>query len=164
MINKCNRPDHMGNCPNQQDALWNGKEIIQKKSLPSAAYCHSEDSLLLAVADGVSASPFPHLASRFVIETLAQIGGADAPLTPSRVRDVQGRLSDRYAKGKTFGSTTTLVAARCAGDVCEIVNVGDSRAYRISAEGEWMQLSRDHTLITERPPTEVGGFARVVGD
>ncbi|MDR2196059.1 MAG: protein phosphatase 2C domain-containing protein [Gallionellaceae bacterium] len=134
--------------PHQQDALWNGRQAIQEKAIASAAYpCHA-DSLLLAVADGIANSPSPHLASRFVIETLGQMG-SDAPLTPRLVRDIHGRLCDRYAKGKTLGSTTTLVAARCAGDACEIVNVGDSRAYRISATGEWTQLSRDHTLLND---------------
>lgn len=135
--------------PQQEDALWNGQQTIQKKSILSAAYTHSADSLLLAVADGVAISPQPHLASRFVIETLARIGGADVPLTTRLIRDLHACLCDRYAKGRTVGTSTTLVAARCAGDLCEIVNVGDSRAYLISANGAWTQASHDHTVLND---------------
>ena len=46
-------------------------------------------------------------------------------------------MCDVLAKGKTFGSATTFAS----------VSVGDSRVYRISAEGVWEQISRDHTLL-----------------
>jgi serine/threonine protein phosphatase PrpC len=133
----------------QQDALWNGKQAIQHVGIASCAEIFLEKSLLLAVADGVAVSPAPHIASMFIIKALAQTGGASEPLTARRVRHVHGLLCDRYARGRTWGSSTTLVAARCVDDVCEIVNVGDSRAYRITASGDWIQLSRDHTILND---------------
>lgn len=135
--------------PHQQDALWNGKQAIQHVGIPSRDYTFSEQALLLAVADGVAVSPAPHIASLFAIKALGMTGGAEAPLNSQRVRDIHGLLCDCYAKGRTWSSSTTLVAARCIGDVCEIANVGDSRAYRISANGEWQQLSHDHTILND---------------
>lgn len=135
--------------PHQQDALWTGKEAIQHIDTPSCSYTFAGKSLLLAVADGVAVSPAPHIASLFIIKALGMVGGSEVPLTSRRVRDIHGFLCDRYAKGRTWGSSSTLVAARCTGDACEIVNVGDSRAYRISATGEWMQLSHDHTILND---------------
>ncbi len=53
----------------------------------------------------------------------------------------------RASKGKTFGASTTLVAVEFLEDRCRVLNVGDSRAYRIAADGEWRQISHDHTLL-----------------
>ena len=132
----------------QQDALWNGIACIQSVNSATASYTTEGDRLLTAVADGVAISPFPHLASRFVIEALAELGN-DVELSVKQVREIQGKLCDRYAKGKTLGSSTTLVAATCCNAICHIVNVGDSRAYMITASGNWTQLSHDHTILND---------------
>ena len=132
----------------QQDALWNGATCIQSINAATSSYTTEGDRLLIAVADGVATSPFPHLASRFVIEALAEFGNDDA-LSVKNVREIQGELCDRYAKGKTLGSATTLVAASCCHAICHIVNVGDSRAYMITACGNWTQLSHDHTILND---------------
>ena len=42
---------------------------------------------------------------------------------------------------------TTLVGAFARDDVISIVNVGDSRAYLLPAEGELQQLTTDHTVV-----------------
>ena len=49
-----------------------------------------------------------------------------------------------------FGSTTTFVSA-CIDTTgfCQVCNVGDSRVYRISAEGVWTQVSHDHTVLAD---------------
>lgn len=135
--------------PYQQDALWNGSKAFQEIDLTCGAHTLTAPGLLLAIADGVSVSPEPQLASLFAINALTQDGDANRPLTARRIRELHERLSDRYARGRTRGSSTTLVAARWTGDSCEIVNVGDSRAYRISANGEWLQLSHDHTILND---------------
>lgn len=135
--------------PHQQDAIWNGIKSIQHVDIPSQSHTVLETRLLLAVADGVAISATPSIASMFVIESLSKGVGAEVPLTVRRIRDIHALLCDRYAKGRTFGSSTTLVAARCADDMCEIVNVGDSRAYRISVDGHWQQLSHDHTILND---------------
>lgn len=133
--------------PHQQDALWDGTQAIQSINTPSVTKTVMDASLLLAIADGVAISPFPGTASLFVIKTLGATVDVKEPLTPRLVRRIHGLLCDRYAKGRTRGSSTTLVAAHCTDDRCEIVNVGDSRAYRIAADGQWQQLSHDHTVI-----------------
>ena len=131
----------------QQDALWNGIACMQGSSIATDSHSVAQNRLLLAVADGVATSPFPHLASRSVIESLAEAGDAD--LSVKRLRDIHGKLCDRYAKGRTFGSSTTLVAALCCEDSCHVINVGDSRAYLITASGSWKQMTRDHTILND---------------
>ena len=133
----------------QQDALWNGQALCQSKDQPTTVIRRREESSLFAVADGVSVSPMPQLASCFVIETLAAMLN-DSPqsvLDVRQIRRVHGLLCDRFAHGRTFGSSTTLVATQIAGNQCVTVNTGDSRAYRILADGNWQTLSRDHTVI-----------------
>lgn len=132
----------------QQDALWQGQACVQTRDAPTVSYIFGNEPLLLAVADGVAVSPKPHLASRFVIETLAQRVAASA-LSVRAIREVHGKLCDRYAKGETLETSTTLVAAQFAQDECLILNVGDSRAYRITAKGDWAQVSRDHTILND---------------
>lgn len=142
----------------QQDAVWNGQACIQARNAPTSSAVLAADGLLLAVADGVAISPAPHLASRFVVETLAQLvaqlvaasPSATAPaLSVRTVRAVHGKLCERYAHGDTQDTSATLVAAQFLLGNCVIANVGDSRAYRISAAGAWTQLSRDHTLLND---------------
>ena len=65
------------------------------------------------------------------------------------VRRVHGLLCDRYAWGRTFGTSTTLAAAQILEGRCIVLNVGDSRAYRITFDGCWQRLSRDHTVLAE---------------
>ena len=129
----------------QQDAIWSGKSILQARNAQVASHV-VEGPVLLAVADGVAASTRPARASRFVVEALSR-HDHQQQLTGRQVRDIQAQLAARYAGGDTHGSATTLVAARVTESGCEIVNVGDSRAYLFSADGSCRQLSYDHTIL-----------------
>ncbi len=133
----------------QQDALWNGRALLQRGNQPTTSISLQETSSFFAVADGVSASPEPQMASRFIIETMAAsfTEQPDDEIDVPLVRRVHGLLCDRYARGRTFGSSSTLVAAQIIGNRCIVVNVGDSRAYRITVDGSWEALTRDHTVI-----------------
>lgn len=133
----------------QQDALWDGRTAIQSSDLPVDSHVVDVGSLLIAVADGVSVSPVPQHASRVVIEALAEIWAAQPNLDGRTVRKVHGMLCDRLARGRTFGASTTLVAAQIAGGRCTVVNVGDSRAYHVTPTADWRRLSRDHTVLED---------------
>lgn len=139
---------HCGANPSQQDALWNGVELFQEKNLPVTAVQLSEPDWMIAVADGVAISPAPAKASRCVLESLARQGSARS-LNGRRVREAHEALCEKLARGKTYGSATTLVAVQYKEGRCEVVNVGDSRAYLITAKGEWRQLSHDHTILND---------------
>ena len=143
---------HLGRNPSQQDALWNSREIIQQRNVPVSGFSldstHAE-RLGVAVADGVAISPMPHKASTFVLETLASEMEQGAALDARTIRRIHGRLCDVLAKGKSFGSATTLaaVAYSMQAEDCRVISVGDSRVYRIAADGTWQPLTRDHTLL-----------------
>jgi Serine/threonine protein phosphatase len=143
---------HLGRNPSQQDALWNSREIIQQRDVPVNGLSFDSThagSLVVAVADGVAISPMPHKASKFVLEALACEMEEGAALDARTIRRIHGRLCDVLAKGKSFGSATTLasVAYPSQAACCSVISVGDSRVYRIAADGNWQPLTRDHTLL-----------------
>lgn len=134
-------------CVQQQDALWTGRELLQSKDSAVQAYRISED-MFVAVADGVAISPLPHFASKYVVGELAQeLKENPAGLNAKMIRNVHGKLCDKYAKGKTKGTATTLAALQILNQKVRIANVGDSRIYKITPEGQMIQLSKDHTFL-----------------
>lgn len=131
----------------QQDAIWSGERSFQKKDLATTTIILDKQACV-AIADGVAVSPQPHLASLFVVERLAMLVRSSA-LNSRTVRNVHADLCNRFARGKTLGSSATLVAAYLSDEGCQIVNVGDSRAYLIREDGSFVQMSRDHTVISD---------------
>lgn len=138
---------HCGNNPDQQDALWSGLAIYQHSDLAPLQHASDGDEVFAAVADGVANSPAPQRASRIVLESLAADIAAGRTFNASLLRRAHGRLCDALARGRSYGSAATLTAAACRGDRCTVVSVGDSRAYRIAADGRWEQITRDHTIL-----------------
>ena len=133
--------------PVQQDALWNSVEVIQSRNLHPAGLQTQADVVSLAVADGLGGTPHAERASRAVLEELAAAIPGGVTFDKGLVRRIHGRLCDRLAYGETIGSATTLAAVQIQGEQCSVMNVGDSRVYRLSVQGEWQQLSRDHTVL-----------------
>ena len=133
----------------QQDALLLAGDVFQSPDLPVSSATISEDVALLAVADGVSGSPAADRASRIILELIAaashsRIGLVDAKL----IREACETFRERLARGRTYGAATTLALLHIHGRSAAVVNCGDSRVYRIR-DGEWRQLSKDHTMLAE---------------
>lgn len=128
-----------------QDALFNGESVFQYQLKKAETFVCERSAFCVGVADGISNSPKSQLASRFVMEQLAECSDFNARW----LRGVQQRLSEKFALSH-FGSSTTFVGAELtAQGKVKLLNVGDSRAYKISANGEWQQLSVDHTILSE---------------
>ena len=121
---------------------------------------NNEDSLLVssplfAVADGMGGHAAGEVASSIAVETLAERfhvdhsanGLADAVRAANRAVWERAQ-ADHHLRG--MGTTITAVALVKDGDdeVLAVVNVGDSRAYRLQ-QGELEQLTEDHSLVEE---------------
>jgi PPM family protein phosphatase len=121
---------------------------------------NNEDSLLVssplfAVADGMGGHAAGEVASSIAVETLAERfhvdhsanGLADAVRAANRAVWERAQ-ADSHLRG--MGTTITAVALVKDGDdeVLAVVNVGDSRAYRLQ-QGELEQLTEDHSLVEE---------------
>ena len=128
----------------------------------------NEDSVLaeppvFVVADGMGGHDGGEIASRIVVEEFARMAaagydrrrGSDAVL--ETLRSCQRRLHEyagthRAGDGGPWDGGTTAVAALLAeeddGPRWLLVNVGDSRIYRVSG-GELLRVSTDHSLVQQ---------------
>lgn len=122
---------------------------------------------LFAVADGVGGLEAGEVASRIMIEALAEIvSGAQAGSTPPRgmpSRQVQPDLSSMrraiaLANQRIYSAAqeaaapqmgTTVTAALFRDSRLSLAHVGDSRAYRLRGQN-LEQLTRDHTVVAEQ--------------
>ena len=125
---------------------------------------HNEDSVLaaptsggrlLAVADGMGGHNAGEIASAVALEAfVAELGDrlsdstvADAMETGALTADAAVREAAAEDPGRD-GMGTTLVAALLDETGATVVNVGDSRAYRVD-ETTIEQVSVDHSLVQE---------------
>ncbi|MEG9498427.1 PP2C family protein-serine/threonine phosphatase [Mannheimia indoligenes] len=128
-----------------QDALFNGKAVYQWQLKNAESDMLNHEKVIFGVADGVSHSPQSQLASRFLMERLSEC----QELNSLWLRATQFALCEKYATSH-FGISSTFVGCELhANGKVKILNVGDSRAYKITASGEWQQLSVDHTVLNE---------------
>ncbi|MBZ0223881.1 MAG: serine/threonine-protein phosphatase [Dokdonella sp.] len=144
---------HRGMPHRQQDALLVGADVRQSANLRSQ-HVALDGEVLVALADGVAASPNAQLASQFVLNELPKVLQQHADwcqeglFNGRHVRETHARLCAELAhRPQMHGSATTLVAAHIKGSRIAILNTGDSRAYLRSANGSVRQLSRDHTEL-----------------
>lgn len=131
----------------QQDCLFNGFEIIQKLDQP-VKLLEAKDQILVAVADGVSASPGAELASKFAIGCL-KLTVSEYGFTNKALRSIQEKLSSKYARTRYFGTSTTLLTAQITGNQVKILSVGDCRAYLLTDSNQLQQLTKDHSFINQ---------------
>jgi serine/threonine protein phosphatase PrpC len=141
--------------PGQHDALLVAGEIHQASSL--AVRQRAADPLegICAVSDGVTLGPYPRRASRAVLEALRGIGPQhddllqDGWICPRLVRrHLHPALCLALAGDRrTRGAACTLAVLQWRTGRLSVLNVGDSRVYRIDRAGRWEQLSRDHTYL-----------------
>ena len=139
----------------QQDALLVAGEIHQAANLAVRQCAGDPVGGLCAVADGVAISPYPQRASRTVLEALCEIGPQhdgllqDGWIGPRLIRRHVHPALCRALAGdrRTRGSACTLALLQWHAGQFSVLNVGDSRVYRIDREGRWQQLTRDHTYF-----------------
>lgn len=125
---------------------------------------HNEDSVLtasvsggtlLAVADGMGGHNAGDVASETALESLVEhvedaLG--DRPTETALAQAVEAADADVRAAAASdpgrAGMGTTLVAALVDDDGATVVNVGDSRAYRVGANSI-DQVTVDHSLVRQ---------------
>jgi serine/threonine protein phosphatase PrpC len=99
---------------------------------------------LVAVADGMGGLAKGELASKTALGALYQHLSDGAGLVTA-IMEANAAVHEE-AKGQKIG--TTLVAALLTGNVAEVANVGDSRAYLFDSLG-LLQVTQDHTMGEE---------------
>ena len=151
---------------NQQDALLVAGNLYQDEDLPVQLVATETAGGFCAVADGVASSPCSQRASHAVLGSLRGLdGGQEALLQDGWIgpklirRHVHAHLCRQLARDRrTRGSASTLALLQWRAGRFSVVNVGDSRVYRIDRDGCWQRLSRDHTYFESM--VERGEIAR----
>lgn len=130
--------------PRLASASLQGERSYQQDAVETREL--SDGRTLVALADGMGGHASGDVASRLTMETLV-----DALEDGRDLEEAFGLANERVREevreaGEKMGAT--LVAVLVEGDTYRLANVGDSRAYRISADGI-EQLSEDHSFGAE---------------
>ncbi len=132
-----------GGMAHQQDAVLIAPKIYQHQGRISR--CYDTGQFCVAVADGVSASPYSALASRTLLQLTsamyADSGAVDFV-------ELQHQLNQALTDDRHDGASSTLVCAYTVGDEIVLQHLGDSRAYHYDG-ASWACLTQDHSFINE---------------
>lgn len=107
---------------------------------------------LVAVADGIGGMPAGELASDIAVQALSVLEHYPGAPDPVPLLRLIAETANRRIREKTEseelhdGMGTTLTALMLSGDRLGLLNVGDSRCYRLR-DGELTQLTRDDTFV-----------------
>lgn len=130
--------------------------LNERRPLNEDSFLADGARLIFAVADGVGGAEAGEVASQTAIEVLDeafrhQLDGADIEdlmeLAIQRANASIHRMAQEHAKFSMMA--TTIVALHLKGDIATIGHVGDSRLYRLTAEGLLLRETEDHSVVEE---------------
>lgn len=150
-----------------EDALWLGNAFARSGFHARRFAGEAIDGLVLAVADGVGGAAAGEVASRFVVEEMADRIAADLsgrgedPPTAEQLAGIAARVNDELVtqgnrRAGRRGMATTWTGILLTRAMACWMNAGDSRLYRVGEEG-LVQVSRDHTLREESGDPSIPG-------
>ena len=116
-----------------------------------------KNTLLCVVCDGMGGAKSGNVASQMAAEVFVQevqrswMAGMSkertSQLMQTAVRLANTTVFDQSRQFEEFqGMGTTLVAALIQGKLATVVNVGDSRAYKVDRDGI-RQITKDHSMV-----------------
>ena len=141
-----------GKANNEDAVLLNGQ--VHQGRVREHGEVDSTQPRYFAVADGVSISTQPRVASRLLLELLhihLEMAHATTSLT-ALLYQAQQEFVFLSANPDLLGMATTLVGVRIAGSTVTVFNVGDSRAYLLTSDESVPRarlLSRDHSMLND---------------
>lgn len=142
---------------------WGQSDIgkARKDNQDSFAYSVSDSKKLAfaVVCDGMGGAAAGNIASRLALEEFTEhIRSADyknpsneqlCALLETAVESANSAVHEKALSGREFhGMGTTLVAVVSTNTKTAVINIGDSRAYKINADGI-SKITRDHSLVED---------------
>jgi protein phosphatase len=128
----------------------------RKRSANEDAFAISAENGIYVVCDGMGGAAAGEVASSLAVEeVLKHFNARTAEMTPSQaaeqaVREANDSIyTHAQRNSKLNGMGTTLVAMVTEENHAWILNVGDSRCYRLRA-GNLEQITVDHSLVDEQ--------------
>lgn len=113
----------------------------------------ASDRLLAVVCDGMGGARAGNVASTMTVDAFFEVFDQCQGDDKYRLEQASIQANDKvFMRAVTdedcIGMGTTLVAALISGDQALVMNVGDSRAYRVNESGI-TQITRDHSLVED---------------
>lgn len=143
-------------------------DVGMKRTHNEDYFTFIKDENLFIVADGMGGHSSGEVASKLAAETLVEFykRTADDDVTWPYKMDrnlsyIENRLvcGIKLANWRVFeaaqknpqfkGMGTTIVSCLMSGDKAYVAHVGDSRGYRVKADGTIKQITRDHSLLED---------------
>lgn len=130
--------------------------LNERRPLNEDSFLADSGRFIFAVADGVGGAEAGEVASRTAIEVLDeafrhQVDGDDVEdlmeLAIQRANASIHQMAQEHAKFSMMA--TTIVALHLRGNIATIGHVGDSRLYRLTAEGDLIRETEDHSVVEE---------------
>lgn len=130
--------------------------LNERRPLNEDSFLADSGRFIFAVADGVGGAEAGEVASQTAIEVLDeafrhQVDGDDVEdlmeLAIQRANASIHQMAQDHTKFSMMA--TTIVALHLRGHVATIGHVGDSRLYRLTAEGELVRETEDHSVVEE---------------
>lgn len=126
----------------------------------SFAILENEKAIIAAVCDGIGGAKAGEVASKMACDLLIEEFKSTPPTSydvesiTSWFKTVVSGINEKIWKASIenldySGMGTTLVGFLAIDDLVVLVNVGDSRIYGIDGENELIQLTEDHSLVSE---------------
>jgi protein phosphatase len=128
-------------CSTHQGRRASNEDAVLISSMPGGGE-------VVAIADGMGGHAAGDLASKMALERFVQELRNGTEILPAvrKSNSVLHETSEQVPDCRGMG--TTLVALVSTGPTYQIVNVGDSRAYRIDGLGI-QQITTDHSFVAE---------------
>ena len=137
---------------------WGMKDIGKCREINQDYISVSEEPIgnlpnLFLVADGMGGHKAGDLASEYTVAKVQEAGSKSMQTIPYQIlkgafQYANQKLLEKAGESDSYtGMGTTLVAATVKNDAVYVVNVGDSRLYKIGDKIE--QITEDHSLVEE---------------
>lgn len=137
---------------------WGMKDVGRCRDMNQDYIFVSEEPIgnlpnLFLVADGMGGHRAGDLASEYTVSKVREAAEKSMRKIPLQILKgafeyANQKLLEKARESTAYtGMGTTLVAAVIDGDTAYVVNVGDSRLYKIGEEIE--QITQDHSLVEE---------------
>ena len=137
---------------------WGMKDIGKCREINQDYISVSEEPIgnlpnLFLVADGMGGHKAGDLASEYTVAKVQEAVSKSMQTIPYQIlkgafQYANQKLLEKAGESDSYtGMGTTLVAATVKNDAVYVVNVGDSRAYKIGDKIE--QITEDHSLVEE---------------